>query len=505
MIGAREFTVHRRLALLLALATVSLSVLLSGLPAYAGVSRAPVATGAELTATLLPGAEDGTRLAVDWRGAAGARLGVTLGTSERPDRVLVAERPLRSGANLLTLPVHAGASGTLRLRVEGGSGVLLRTLVQELDELRAESEFAWAPESSVAAVPPGLIVGGIFGATGAGTANNIARLNGSTWSSFTGPGGTGADSQVAVLGVFDGDLIAGGSFMYAGGNLVRGIARWDGTDWLPLTGSSGTGVMTMPFDFVASLAVYNGDLIVGGQFLRAGSVPVNHVARWDGAEWYPLTGPSGTGVDYAAVRDLAIYGGALIVGGGFTQAGGIPASRIARWNGSTWSTLGAGLGTTQVTADVAALTIYNGALIAAGYFDDAAGVTANHVARWNGTAWSVLTGPSGTGTSDPVRDVTVYNGALIVAGHFTHAGGLPVNYIARWNGSAWSGLTGPSGTGTNSTVYTVTVRSGALIVGGDFSQAGGVSAGYLGRWNGTAWSAVSATGPNGPVFALLSA
>ena len=37
---------------------------------------------------------------------------------------------------------------------------------------------------------------------------------------------------------------------------------------------------------------------------------------------------------------LSVYGPDLIAGGEFTQAGGIPASYIARWNGSSWSRLG---------------------------------------------------------------------------------------------------------------------------------------------------------------------
>ena len=35
--------------------------------------------------------------------------------------------------------------------------------------------------------------------------------------------------------------------------------------------------------------------------------------------------------------------GALYVGGGFTQAGGAPASRVARWTGGAWVPLSGGL------------------------------------------------------------------------------------------------------------------------------------------------------------------
>ena len=40
---------------------------------------------------------------------------------------------------------------------------------------------------------------------------------------------------------------------------------------------------------------------------------------------------------------MAVYNDSLIVGGDFTSAGGIAALNIAKWNGSSWSALGAGL------------------------------------------------------------------------------------------------------------------------------------------------------------------
>jgi hypothetical protein len=64
-------------------------------------------------------------------------------------------------------------------------------------------------------------------------------------------------------------------------------------------------------DWVYASAVYNGDLIVGGNFTNAGGVSANHIARWDGSNWYPL----GLGIN-AKVWALASFGGSLYVGGG---------------------------------------------------------------------------------------------------------------------------------------------------------------------------------------------
>ena len=47
--------------------------------------------------------------------------------------------------------------------------------------------------------------------------------------------------------------------------------------------------------------------------------------------------------------------------------------------------------------------------------------------------------------------------ALYVGGNFTAVGGVTVNYIARWDGTAWSPLGGPSGIGTTGAVSALAV------------------------------------------------
>lgn len=54
--------------------------------------------------------------------------------------------------------------------------------------------------------------------------------------------------------------------------------------------------------------------------------------------WQPI-GEGVGGVPYA----ITSYDGDLIAAGAFTSAGGQPANRIARWNGSDWEAMGPGL------------------------------------------------------------------------------------------------------------------------------------------------------------------
>jgi hypothetical protein len=78
------------------------------------------------------------------------------------------------------------------------------------------------------------------------------------------------------------------------------------------------------------------------------------------------------------VDALAVYNGDLIAGGGFTTAGGMSANRIARWDGSTWHPLGSGIS----REGVAALTLHDGQLVAGGGFFTVDGEVSAAWARW---------------------------------------------------------------------------------------------------------------------------
>ena len=114
------------------------------------------------------------------------------------------------------------------------------------------------------------------------------------------------------------------------------ILRWRAGAWHPLLDQDG---FTQP---VRALALYddgNGErLYAAGDFRRAGSVEVNYVARWNGNDWEPLgEGMWGYPGTNPAVRALASFddgsGKKLYASGTFNKAGGVPANCIARWNG----------------------------------------------------------------------------------------------------------------------------------------------------------------------------
>ena len=341
--------------------------------------------------------------------------------------------------------------------------------------------------------------GGSFSQAGSVAANNVARWNGSAWSTLGSGATNGTDGVVKTFVLAGSGLYVGGFFGLAGGVTVNCVARWDGAAWYPLGTGTANGVRVGAVQSLAKAP--NGDIYVGGDFFYAGSgFGLSYLARWNGTAWSGV----GTGVNYP-VSALAVGpGGELYAAGNFTQAGGGPANRVARWNGTAWSALGAGVGYLPQALAVAA----NGDLYMGGFFTVAGGGPFNYLARWDGTAWNpVGTGATGGLYGDVSALLATASGDLYVGGGFTQAGGAVANNVALWSGTAWSALNTGVGQGIGGTSsFPRTVRAvvvapnGDVYVGGYFSLAGGVPVNNVARWDGTAWHTLGTGATNGVQF-----
>lgn len=305
---------------------------------------------------------------------------------------------------------------------------------------------------------PALYVGGTFLFAGGVMANRIARWDGAAWSGLSDESGTGVGlTKVSALAVFDEGagpaLFVGGEFGSAGGAAATNIARWDGSAWSSLPGG---GVFGGGGSEVYALTVFDdgtGPLLhVGGDFIFAGGQVVSDIATWDGESWSALVVPDGIGVggavgEFPSVRAMTVHddggGPALYVAGTFTSAGGpggLAVNRIARWDGDAWGALG-GEGGVGANGTVLALSSFNdgagAALFVGGTFTSAGGVLANRMARWSGTSWSALgTGVSGGhvfALAAVGPDSCGASGDLFVGGSFTNSPGGD-SRLARWSG-----------------------------------------------------------------------
>jgi hypothetical protein len=362
------------------------------------------------------------------------------------------------------------------------------------------------------------VVAGSFSIAGEAFASNIAAWDGEQWNSL-GDGIPGSNTSIRALAVFDEggaegpDAAGAGPALYAGGffNTANGapanyIARWDGATWTPVGGGLNGQVFALAvFDDGSGPALY-----AGGAFVNAGGQPAQFIARWDGASWSSVGGGMDNWVLTLAVFDDGSGDGpALHAGGQFIIAGGVLAPFAARWNGQFWSDLDTG----EIDGVIHAMTVYDDGdgtdLYAAGEFTLVGTLAvANFIARWDGSTWSAL----GAGTDDTINTLAVFDDgepgspALYAGGGFTSAGIVSANRIARWDGSDWSA----PGSGVNSTVTALAVVDdaaasgadsrtsssdfqgpiGALYVGGQFSAADSIAARHIARWDGSAWSSL---------------
>ncbi len=249
---------------------------------------------------------------------------------------------------------------------------------------------------------------------------------------------------------------------------------------------------TVAFSNTVSTIVMDGtDVYIGGDFVDAGGNPnADHIAKWNGTTWSAL----GAGLNNRALS-IAISGTDLYAGGFFDGAGGDDnADFIAKWNGTTWSSLGTiPLDNAVYTVAVSGTDVYIG-----GAFLNAGGdPNADRIAKWDTTnsTWSGLN----IGLNDGVNVISISGTDLYVGGYFTDAadnlGNLHANHIAKWDttNSTWSTL----GAGLNDIVRTiVAVDDTNIYAGGDFTDADGVvpgNADYIAKWDGTSWSAISST------------
>jgi hypothetical protein len=326
---------------------------------------------------------------------------------------------------------------------------------------------------------PSLIAGGGFQNSGSAGIHCLARWNGSDWLRFgSGPDDAGVDSTVRACVEFDDGtgaaLWVSGRFVNAGGAHCQRLAQWDGTNW---TSAGWGGVSNLPD--IYTLRVLD---LGSGPELCVGAG--NGVYRRNAGTWTNL------GSTQAPVRALERFdsgsGPQLHAGGTFQVIGGTQVNAIARWNGTTWSSVGGGM-----NGEVFALLDFDAGsgtrLYAGGAFTTSGGVSTNYLARWDGTTWSSV----GGGLNGHVYSLLVHDDgsgpALYVGGAFTLAGGVPANYIARWNGIAWSPL-GSGLDGIAASMLSFDDGSGpALYATGTFSSAGGASANSIARWDGANW------------------
>ena len=166
-----------------------------------------------------------------------------------------------------------------------------------------------------------LFVGGNFTNVGGLVSSNIASWDGTNWFAL-GPGLDFSSDSFAsgvrdIIADASGNIYVGGQYLNAGGDVFSRVAKWDGTNWFTLASSD------LGNDTINALALDSaGNLYVAGNFYSIGRIGISltyarNIAKWDGTNWSAL----GSGVNGQVNALLYDGNGHLLVGGNFLKAG----------------------------------------------------------------------------------------------------------------------------------------------------------------------------------------
>jgi len=329
----------------------------------------------------------------------------------------------------------------------------------------------------IAEAPNGYIFAGgeFLNAGGDALADYLAMWDGNTWKAVgdDGAGGPAINAVVYTM-AFDanGDLYIGGSFINAGGvTNASFIAKISAPTTTPVYSQVGTSLLGVDggTPYIRAIVIRQSGVIVAGGFIGyIGATVVHNIIYFDveaSADWLEL----GSGLNAAVYCMKESPAGVLYIGGKFTNADGTYGDYICFWDGAfepIWqpnADSGIELNNSVVSIDFSSA----GNLIIGGLFTNAGGIAnADYIVGWNGSSYYAL----GTGMNAPVYKLLCPSaGGVYAAGEFTIAGGVTLSdRIARWKNGAWQALDiDLPGDGI---VYSLLIGSdNSLYLGGDFS------------------------------------
>lgn len=285
--------------------------------------------------------------------------------------------------------------------------------------------------------------------------------------------GVPSTNQINAIAIDD----VRGRFAIANDTGITMYSVKDSTSW-----GVGATILSGSTSYSALAIGARGELYAAGIIDVAGSTVDEAIAyndTWTSGQWQAM-GAGLTGNTFADADVKTIYqtrDGTVYAGGDFTANGDSDAINIAKWDGTAWSAIAAGVGAPSGPI-FKIIESPSGTLYACGTFGAIGGDTdLSYITQWDGTTWSAL----GGGVEDSVYAMEIAkNGDLYAGGTFENAAGdTNCQYIARWNGYQWF----PLQSGLNNFVFTLKYFDDLLFIGGSFVTEGDTNVQGTLYWN----------------------
>jgi len=291
-----------------------------------------------------------------------------------------------------------------------------------------------------------------------------------------------------------------GTFGWVSDVRVEGIAAWDGAFWSAFPGGSDISLkietmVTIDWDG-AGLSLPS--LYAGGSFTSINGIPAERLARYDGGSWHGLT-DGVPAFQYGTLKKLVVLD--EDDNGPIAPRLFALGSTLVEIVGSDFVLVGESLPSDFIEQDIVVADLDGDgpeppSLIRSGRSGNP---SVMEVDRWTGTAWQRL---GGTFNSQ-VNKMVIYDAnpggprapELHATGGFTQVGGVPIRGLARWRSGQWENIEIPLNGSAN--VMSVAVgdddgggpRRNSIFVAGLFAVPGTLNPQPIsfGRWDGEKW------------------
>ena len=233
------------------------------------------------------------------------------------------------------------------------------------------------------------------------------------------------------------------------------------------------------------------NLLAGGSFASAGGVVASRVAKWDGASWSALGDGGGLATN---VNNMAQDKKGNI----YVNTGGLNGLdiKLMKFDGISWSEFANfGPNTSGSLATVYPFFGPDGTMYAGRSWTNVDRTARLYKLNDSTNEWleigAFASGGTGTALSPTIRcHVFDREGSLYVAGNFTAVNGIRTVSVAKYDGERWHNLSG----GVNSELHVVNAiaidKDEIVYIGGNFAGVGGITANRIARWDGMSWSAL---------------
>ncbi|MBX2979622.1 MAG: T9SS type A sorting domain-containing protein [Flavobacteriales bacterium] len=198
------------------------------------------------------------------------------------------------------------------------------------------------------------------------------------------------------------------------------FSKWTPFDEIPFS---------QGYTYTGLVFTYQNKTYVTGAFVDPYTGAFTSMMRYNGVQWETIPGWNNNG----PIKDFTIENDTLYLCGAFRQDEGAPGNLVVAYDGENWNDLGGGLTFPSPIAAVALEILrWRGELYACGVFSDAGGIPVDRLAKWNGRQWCRL--PGNFSNNGALSEMAVWRDSLYIAGGFITIDGDTMNTIAQWIG-----------------------------------------------------------------------